>query len=265
MIIRHYALASVASAALLAGPALAADRPVTAAAPLFTWTGFYVGANVGYGAGRFNHSVVGELCTFFCEPFASRASASSGGMLGGLQAGYNWQFADRIVFGLETDYQWVGGRARANWGEILGNGDYDVALHTRITNFGTVRARLGYTVDRALLYVTGGWAHGTVEARGTFDVCTFGGCQFNDISRKLNLASGWVIGAGLEYALTQNLSLKGEYLYVDLGGKRLYSTVYDFGKSGGAARLNTHAKLHVVRAGLNYRFGSEAAPVVARY
>jgi outer membrane immunogenic protein len=265
MTIRTFALASVASAAVLAGSAQAADRPVYAAAPLFTWTGFYVGANVGYGAGRFSHSVLGEICTFDCQPFSGRASASSSGVLGGLQAGYNWQFAERFVIGLETDYQWTSGNARANWADDFGIGGYTASLRSQITNFGTVRARLGYTVDRALIYVTGGWAYGTVKTSGSFEFCSIDGCQFDAISRKLNLSSGWVIGAGLEYALTQNLSLKGEYLYVDLGGKRLHANVYDFGKSGGAARINTNAKLHVVRAGLNYRFGGAASPVVARY
>ena len=100
---------------------------------------------------------------------------------------------------------------------------------SEVTGFGTVRARLGYAWDRTLIYATGGWAYG--RARNSIsDIRLCGvvgggtGCVWGDgASRSLNYSSGWTLGAGLEYAFTNNLSAKIEYLYVDLGSKSLAS------------------------------------------
>lgn len=276
---RSVTLGSVAAAALFAGSAFAADLPVRAAAPapvlmaapIFSWTGFYVGVNAGYAGDKFEYPFSGDVALGREDTFAyggKPSITSSGGVFGG-QVGYNWQFANRWVLGLEADYQWANIEGRVNINGFLDPiGDANLSAGSEVTGFGTVRARLGYGWDRALFYVTGGWAYGTVKSSGSISVCgNNNNCLIDGgLSRRTSNSSGWTLGAGLEYALTNNVSFKTEYLYVDLGKKNLYSAVYDFGK-GATARLDAETRFHVVRAGLNYRFGwgSAAAPVVARY
>lgn len=288
---RSVTLGSVAAAALFAGSAFAADLPVRTAAPapvlmaapIFSWTGFYVGVNAGYAGNKFEYPFSGDVNiredaqSMLGRPgtytYGGKPSiTSSGGVFGG-QVGYNWQFANRWVVGLEADYQWanIEGRANIN-GFINPIGDLNLSAGSEITGFGTVRARLGYGWDRALFYVTGGWAYGSVKSSASLSVCELGGGCLGDgplgLSKKTSSSAGWTLGAGLEYALTNNVSFKTEYLYVDLGKKTLYAADYDLGKGSSAtARLDVDTKIHVVRAGLNYRFGwgSAAAPVVARY
>lgn len=196
-------LAGLGLAVLLTAPAAAADLsyPAPAAyapAPVFTWTGFYIGANAGYGWGEADYS------------------PDVDGFIGGLQAGYNWQGAGPLVLGIEADLQYA---------------DVSSSAFT-LDYFGTVRARLGYAFDQFLVYGTGGFAYG----RGTFE--TFG------LSNSQN-QFGWTVGAGAEYAIDNNWSVKGEYLYLDLG-EESYSTLF------GSRDVGTTA--NVLRAGVNYRF-----------
>jgi len=231
---------TLALAALLGTTALAAaaDLPSRTyapapvyAAPMFTWTGFYVGVNAGYGGDKNTYSING---------FGNIASITSGGFIGGGQIGYNYQFlGTSIVAGLEADIQGTGIEGKVT---VLGFG-----LGTKLDYLGTVRARLGYAfADRALFYVTGGLAYGKVNTN-VLNLISFGGTN-----------TGWTAGAGVEYALTQNWSIKTEYLYVDLGKK---TNLIVPGLSVGVK--NTE---HIVRAGLNYRFNWGApAAVVAKY
>lgn len=274
MNIRSLALGSAASFALLAGGALAADLPVRAPAPapvymapVFTWSGFYVGVNAGYAGDKFEYPFSGEALGG-AVVFGGKPSVTSSGALFGAQIGYNWQFASRWVLGVEADYQWsnIEGRANVNgFIDAFGNSvDAGVRAGSEVTSFGTVRARLGYGWDRALLYVTGGWAHGRVKSSGSAFV-DVNGAPFLDVAAsKRTTGNGWTVGAGLEYALTDNLSFKTEYLFVDLGDKTLLAV--DTGRV--AANLKVDTRFHVVRAGLNYRFGwgsPVGGPVVARY
>lgn len=197
-------LAGVSLVALLAVPAAAADlsyRAPAAYAPApapFTWTGFYLGANAGYGWGT------------------AGWSPDIDGFIGGLQAGYNWQGASPFVIGVETDIQYS---------------DVSSGVYT-LDYFGTLRARLGYAFDQILVYGTGGFAYGS----GTYE--TWG------LSNSKN-QTGWTIGGGAEYAINNNWSLKGEYLYVDLGDAT-YQTI-DGPRAVGVST-------NVLRAGVNYRF-----------
>jgi outer membrane immunogenic protein len=232
--------ATLALAALLGTTALAAaaDLPSRGyapapvyAAPMFTWTGFYIGVNGGYGGDKNTYSING---------FGNIASITSGGFIGGGQIGYNYQFlGTSIVAGLEADLQATNIEGKVT---ILGLG-----LGTKLDYLGTVRARLGYAfLPNALFYVTGGLAYGNVKTN-VANIISFGGTN-----------TGWTAGAGIEYALTQNWSLKTEYLYVDLGKK---TNLLFPGLSVGVK--NTE---HIVRAGLNYRFNWGApSAVVAKY
>ena len=220
-------LAGVAAAGLIASgaAAFAADLPSRNVAPvapapvlpIFTWTGFYAGVNAGYGWGEFSKA------PGFDDP---------DGFVGGAQIGYNYQIGQFVV-GLETDIQYsdLSGKTRP---VTFADGNVGVG-RGEVEYFGTVRGRIGAAFDRALIYVTGGLAYGETKFRG---LDTTAGLSFS----KSKPTAGWTIGGGLEYAFTDNITAKAEYLYVDLGDNRYY----------GANKAET--KFSVVRAGLNYKF-----------
>jgi outer membrane immunogenic protein len=272
MKIRALALNSAASLAVMVGGAIAADLPLRSPAPppapapiyapIFTWTGLYVGVNAGYAGDKFEYPYGGEISG---TGYSGKPSISSSGALFGAQVGYNWQFGSNWVVGIEADYQWsnIEGNVNIN-GAIAGLGTANLTAGSEINGFGTVRGRVGYGWDRALIYVTGGWAFGRVDSRASLELCGAGGggCFGGGLSRGTT-HNGWTAGVGMEYALTNNLSFKTEYLFVDLGRKNLYSANYGRGTT---AALDVETRFHVVRAGLNYRFNwGGSAPVVAAY
>jgi outer membrane immunogenic protein len=188
-------------------PSRRAPAPIIAAVPVFTWTGFYVGVNAGYGWNANDSITVGGV-RFDLD--------DEGGFVGGAQAGYNYQIGSFVV-GLEGDIQYAdfGGDDRFDF-------DRDGIADDDFNNsdwFGTVRARAGVAFDRALIYATGGFA-------------------FADD------ATGWTVGGGLEYAFTNNLSAKVEGLYVNLD------------QDDNFLGIDSDAEFGVVRAGLNFRFGT---------
>jgi len=230
---KNYLLSGVAALGLIAaGAASAADLPsrrgpvmAPVYAPVFTWTGFYVGANAGYGFGQLdstNLGVIGGPGGSFSDP---------DGFIGGGQVGYNYQMG-QWVFGLEADFQ--GADLKASTGNTFAG----FRASNELTYFGTVRGRVGYAIDRFLPYVTGGFAYGQVKNKITTP--TF---AFSDD----NTQYGYTIGAGLEYAFTNNLTAKLEYLYVDLDKE-------SFTVPGATLNTNVETKFSVVRAGLNYKF-----------
>ncbi len=137
----------------------------------------------------------------FGIPATSISVGDANGFIGGLQAGYNWQFANNVVLGIEADIDWadLGGNSTivaGSAGVATGSLDY----------FGTIRARLGYAFDRVLPYITGGVAYGKTDF----------GTIYGTSTSETNW--GWTIGAGVEYAFTNNITAKLEYLYIDLDG-----------------------------------------------
>lgn len=234
---KRFLFATVALAALSA-PAAAADLatkyPVKAVAvvPVFSWTGFYIGANVGYGGDSFTYTVDN-----FGAPVAS-ASVTSSGFFAGGQIGYNYQFANNIVLGLETDLQWsdISGTVSAS---VLGLPV--VSAGSSIDYFGTIRARLGYAIDRFLPYITGGVAYGKT---GT-DVSFLG----VPVLSSSTTSWGWTVGAGGEFAITNNWTFKAEYLYVDLGDSNVQAAVIAPGVTVG-----NDSKFSSFKAGVNYKF-----------
>jgi outer membrane immunogenic protein len=173
-------------------PALAADMPNRRAPqqqqfyapPAFTWTGFYIGGNVGGIWGKFTDA--GSFIN-------SKTGVTAGGT-----AGYNYQIG-QIVVGLEGDYNYsgLGGRGFTVPNNVM-RGD--------LNSFGTIRGRLGVAFDRALIYATGGYAVGFSSLEGGF-------------LRTNSTHHGYAVGAGLEYGFTNNISAKAEYLYMPLGGQ----------------------------------------------
>lgn len=243
-------LAAALAAPMLAGAAMAADLPsrkapppaYVAPAPIFTWTGLYVGVN---GGGWFNNSRI--------APFAGVDGklGGGGGLIGGT-LGYNWQTASRVVVGVETDLDY---RTKATV-----TPPFSASSSTNDGYLGTVRGRLGYGFDRALIYVTGGLAYGNAAAPNAIVSLPF--AAFGVRNGTPGLQAGWTVGAGAEFAVTNNWSIKGEYLYADLGSKGI---TYTDAATLLPVAVNEKTADHVARVGVNYRFGFGGAPVYAKY
>jgi outer membrane immunogenic protein len=263
-------------------PRRAAPPPVFTPVPVFTWTGFYVGVNAGYGFDASSRnttnyalpagSLINSPTTNAIVSVNNRSN--NDGFTGGAQIGYNYQFTpgSGIVVGIEADAQYVDFARRANGtlnygvtgnpGGAFGSRAFVATSGNGLDYFGTVRGRLGYAFDRTLVYATGGYAYGSGQ-----DDQNFAGNRFRDSFR-----SGYAVGGGLEYALPTDsflnffkssaVTLKVEGLYVNLdrqkntAGGVYYSNIL---APNGTAYLNgaaANTEFAVVRAGVNYKFGS---------
>lgn len=238
---------AVAAVVLLSGVAHAADipapvaaprapaAPVVAHAPAFSWTGFYAGAHLGWGYGNARVNK-GDAQVLFTQGYTKSVDAPDG-IVGGPFVGFNYQLDNNVVLGVEADYSFSAIKGKAHGTGYDAFGPMDYTLKASLNDFGTVRGRIGYAMDRWMPYVTAGWAYG--EAKSTFQLPAFGVLRVNS-----NNHNGWVAGAGLDYALTDNVILRGEALYVDLGEKTY----------GALVPTRTKITGGVVRAGVSYKF-----------
>jgi outer membrane immunogenic protein len=226
---------------LLAHPAPAADMPVKAVpAPVYSWTGFYLGGNVGGAVGhnastlRVNNGVTQNYVTLAPD-----------GVVGGFQAGYNFQIGN-LVYGIEADWQWSG--QKDSWCFNCGspNPAPGSAIEQKLPWFATVRGRVGHAWGPLLAYGTGGVAFGKVDT-------TIACCFVADTASDSTTKTGWAAGAGVEAALAGNWSVKAEYLYVDLGSVTHTGL---FPAAVSTAEASSNIRSHVGRVGLNYRFGN---------
>ncbi len=272
---------AAASAADL--PRRAAPPPAFTPVPVFTWTGFYFGVNAGYGFDADSRkttnyflpygSVVNSADTNAVVSVNNRSS--NDGFTGGAQIGYNYQFTpgSGIVVGFEADAQYVDFARRANGTlNYTGFGAPGVAFSrprayvatsgNGLDYFGTARGRLGYAFDRTLVYGTGGFAYASGQ-----DDQNFAGNRFRDSFR-----TGYAVGGGVEYALPTDsflnffkstaVTLKVEGLYVSLDRQKSAASGIFYNyllPPNGTAYLNGAAaktEFAVVRAGVNYKFGS---------
>jgi len=270
--------------ALCAGSAFAADLPSRKEAPVYVppppppplWTGFYIGLNLGggwaanggnnsylpyadttYGVGAVPYS--GASPNLFFLPGGGTTGNNTGGVVGGGQVGYNFQFGNSFVVGAEADIQGtsITGGNQGNYAGLYtspypksstglltplatGNGG-----NLSLPWFGTVRGRAGYLVTPTLLlYGTAGFAYGGV-----------------DVFQRSNTSTGWTAGGGAEWLFAPHWSAKVEYLYVDLDSSGVNGAY-----TGWQLGTHHHPQLNVVRAGLNYHFNWGApAPTVAKY
>ena len=279
------AAAVAVSTIAFAQAASAADLPVkTRAVPVtapYTWTGFYVGGNVGGGWGSQDikgytpndPAMLGWFRAFGPPPSVSLNASSA---LGGLQLGYNWQFRRNWLVSLEADLDWSDFEGSGAVNSIFGGGGnvpFQVTADERVKWFGTVRARLGYLpIESLLAYITGGFAFGRVQHDATY--VNTSGNTFISISVPYSFrctpgqtcfagslsgtATGWTLGGGLEYALGQSWTLRGEYLYVSLGSKSVTetaSTVFAAGNLPASFNVDfSRTNFNVARIALNYRF-----------
>ena len=274
----HIIAASLAALGLMAPgmSAIAQQKAPTKApayvAPAWSWSGFYVGVNVGWGWGKPTGDLgefaqtVGIVGAVQDARIPGSLDIKPDGAIGGSQIGVNWQ-TGVIVFGLETDIQASGIREERSF-TIAGPGfpflPAQITAEERIRWFGTARARFGVTpVERALLYVTGGFAYGSVESSARIAFSFPGGGFDGDFSGgRSGTKTGWTAGGGFEYAWDNNWSVKAEYLYIDLGSDtfRLIDPIF----TDEFVDYRFHHRDHIVRAGINYKFGAPAA-VIAKY
>ena len=255
------------AAVVLVAPARAADMPVKAPPVVlpFNWNGFYIGGH--FGGGQLNDTVtfVGALnSTSF--PAGTVAKETAGGLLAGVQAGYNWQLPSNWVLGVEGDYSFADFSTAPQANAIVSAVDPDVISHPdpRVRDLATITGRFGYAFDKFLVFGKAGWGW----ARTTDNaVTTDTGVPI--LNQTLSATrSGWTAGAGVEFGFWQNWSAKFEGDYMGFGKRTLASHVIsgDAEIPTGSILLRDHdTNIWVIKGGINYHFNWGAAPLVANY
>lgn len=238
---RRFAIVFVTAVSMIALTQIASAAP-------YNWTGFYIGINGGYGTG----DVTGTL--------GMRVAGALGnydidGALFGGTVGFNYQFSPNWLLGIEADGDWADVKG-SRFGVHPNAASYGLTSSAKIENLVTVRGRVGYTWDRILMYATGGWAWSRVNSGficsppRNRDCSLFGlVAALSPLSESQTL-SGYVVGGGVEYLITPNLSAKAEYLYVNLTP----TDFFQFARCG--PDCTRGADMNVIRLGLNWRFKS---------
>lgn len=236
---RYFGVALLAATTLGIGAAAASDLPVRKAprtapmyspAPVYNWTGFYVGGHIG---GAWSNADISDPAV----PGPTLGNDGSG-FLGGAQLGFNWQTGN-WVFGIQGDMSWTGIDASAS----------DPTVTTTTFNYksdwlATVTGRVGYAWNNWLLYGKGGgaWVHNKYNV--------------TDPTVGLNATAsdtrgGWTVGTGLEYGITANWTAFIEYDYIGLGTHTVTLTDPTFGNG----QANIRQDIQIVKGGINYKFG----------
>jgi outer membrane immunogenic protein len=238
-----------------------------------TWTGFYVGGNVGYSWGNadVNYSepifstIVGPPAATIPLPSSFSGSEKLDGLIGGGQIGYDWQVNAKWIVGLEADFQDSAEKGNYAFGALycpsefcVTNGAINGNISTAIDWFGTVRGRLGALVSPSVwIYGTGGLAYGriavagSVSDNGTGFLTAPATWAFGQTVTKV----GWTVGGGLEGFIlnSRNWTWRVEYLYIDFG--TISGTGVDTDPSfGGTFTYSTKVTDNILRLGLNYKF-----------
>ena len=258
---RCWTVATIVGAMLHTAGAASADlAPTPARPPAFSWTGFYIGANIGAGIPLNTQerlqagSGFGSTAFDLFPPSRERA-----GITFGAQAGYNWQFGP-WVYGVETDFNFLNGRGGqsgtfpappAYW--PLGVSSYIVDYDPTAKYFASLRGRLGFAVDHSLFYVTGGVAAG--GARGPATLALIGGGFDTPFTAGPSQSSRtkYILGAGLEHAVADNWSARVEYFFLN---QSLNTHLFDNGADFQYVS-RTRNENHVLRVGLNYRYNGQ--------
>jgi outer membrane immunogenic protein len=229
------------------------------AVPVFTWTGFYVGVNAGYAFNADSSATtVGTPGFQALVPLGiapSSLDTGGDGFIGGAQIGFNYQFG-LFVAGVEADLQYVDSGKRSTFvgAPVLGT-QLATSAESELEYLGTVRARLGVAFDRVLVYATGGLAYGDVSLNASVNGVQVPAVAWNGSTSDIQV--GYTIGGGVEYAFTNNLTLKAEYLYYDLGDQTVRTTPNALAAAvapGVAYDARVETSGHIARIGLNYKF-----------
>jgi outer membrane immunogenic protein len=269
----------IAIATILTTSAMAADLAVKAPPippVVYDWTGFYIGLNLGYSWGRSS-----DLSTLTNFPlglpyFSNTDSSRMDGVVGGAQAGYNWQVTNWVL-GIEQDLDGTGQRSKRSFTcptgvctpatplggplalvVLVPGPAVPFSMSQRLDWFSTIRGRVGYLVTpKVLLYGTGGFAFGNVATSETVAGSPIG---FTSTDTRY----GWTAGAGIEGIIAPNWTARLEYLYLDLG-----TTTGSFLTGVPAnpvgllsSNFSSHITDNILRVGVNYTFNT---PIVARY
>lgn len=229
-------VASVAAMATVS-QALAADLgPYRPPAPpetyierpsMFSWRGFYAGLNGGYAWGSGDATIIDDGVNR-----GSLDAIDPDGWFGGGQIGYNAQFGS-FVLGVEGDFQGTGvDGSSVDTAGVMG----PFRSSSEMNWFSTLRARAGFAADRVLIYATGGVAWADMDFRLSDGAVSYSGGD---------TLTGYTVGGGVEWALANNWTVKGEYLYIDLDNAKF---------RGGGMAANYDNAFHTIRFGLNYKF-----------
>lgn len=199
-----------------------APAPIAAAPVAYDWTGIYIGAQVGYGWADYDRELIGG-------GFSNNYDGD--GWLGGVFIGYNHQYSNNVVIGVETDI---------NYADVSGNdaGAGGTLDQTDIDWVGSLRARLGYSFDRLHVFATGGLGYARFEHT-----------NFNAAGQTTNhTETGWTAGAGLEYAVTNSVAVRAEYRYYDFGS---YSVT---APTNAVAPYSVDSTLQTATMGISFKF-----------
>jgi outer membrane immunogenic protein len=258
-------LAGVILSALLGGAAAAAElaveqRPYAAPPPppprVWTWTGFYMGVNGGYGSAGDDYTqslIVFPAPVTAFSSFLNNSINPKGGVFGG-QAGFNWQTGP-VVWGVEGDLQWASQSGTA-CGQLcfISGGTLGTTVYQKIKWFNTARARVGYANGPALFYATAGAAWAGIEETDTLTTAPPALTQASTVTNKVG---GVAYGAGVEVRLMWGWTGKLEYLHLDLGGTTTTVALLPPIVPAGSSLSTTTGRIHddIIRVGLNWQFG----------
>jgi outer membrane immunogenic protein len=243
-------------------PAMAADLAPyynpPPLAPMFSWTGCYLGGTVGGASAQSSVTWAPNPAGFpaFGPPIAARTAGTltASGVTGGVEAGCNYQYTPWLVLGLEADWEYTGLSATRTGAVGVPAGPplpFTQSLSSRWLS--TVRGRAGYSAGTWLFYFTGGVAFANTSYTDSIFFPLSGAT--NAVTQS-STTTGWTAGGGVEWAVAANWSIKAEYLYVDLLGATLNSANSIPAAFPLATIAHTHGDLreNIGRVGLNYRF-----------
>lgn len=228
-------IAPIAAAAVLLIPvaAFAADAiqdyapsaPVVEVAP-FNWTGGYLGVSAGY---MFDNTTRVKASDLGGAQFSRRYIKGTDGFVGGIYGGYNFA-SGNFVYGLEANIDYADSKNSRDTFRGAATTHSDIGFN------GALRARLGYSIDRALIYAAGGVAVADIEYKAR---------DISGAAKKSSTEVGYTLGGGVEYAFTDNLLLRTEYAFSDYGDKSI---------STGLAKYKFETKTHTLKLGIGYKF-----------
>jgi outer membrane immunogenic protein len=232
----------------VAGFASAADPEMPAAA--FDWSGAYVGANLGYAWSHADFTDA-EYNGIRLLPDV-HWDLDENGLLGGIQAGYNWQ-RGHVVFGLEGELGYLDLDDKSFQGMDPVGVPYDAYGTVDGGWYASLNARLGYAWDRTLVYGKLGAVYSRAEV-GFLDMCTIAPCGDSMTDASERVGWGYQLGAGLEHAIADKWTIKAEYAYFDFGDQTISGEAVGGTFAGLRYDIDSDLTAHTLRIGANYRF-----------